>query len=681
MNTKIHSQFRPSRFIAVCLIGLPLAAFLLSGPMLHASWPTNAAVEMTFSEGTGTSTTNSGYLGGLATLDPGTTINGFPGFSNLVPVGAYAPAGNAYALNMGLIDTVGGGRALDLTTVNGPSGTLGAFSQLTICGWLNANDLNIGSGGNRIASALETPGGLGFDLVQRYSGSLSLIINQYNDSSPNSSYNMIGIDANTAATNWTFFAVTYDSSLGSGQVKYYFGRANKLAGFDIARTYTGAVLSPPLTTGIIDYTGILTVGNFGSGEAARGATGTGSRTYRGLIDQLRIYTNAMNIDEIQQAQLEGPVTPVAATILRQPAGVTLLAGQYPTFTVDANGSGLVTYQWRTNGVAVPGATNSTFIMDPVTTNDTYKLISVYVDNALTPDPGVLSSNAVLVVIPPPPPGTPIYATADVFVEGNVNDPNLETSRSTYNAVSQGQINYGLAAAGGTSIGRRRSYLQFTLGTNEVSSAKFKIYNYWGGPSVNGQGRPASATVRILGTAVATPVTFTETTPGAIVSDFVPPAETNFVTIVTSAAGAVTNIGWYEFDITGWYNARLGQTTTLLLRSSATGGFDFPLYEDREGTAFTAGAGGTIANSGPRIEYFLAPPRFREGSISGGNVTMSGYYGPPGTNYVLLYSTDAALPLSSWTRVLTNQFDSAGKFSVTRPFNSGSSGNFYRLLLP
>lgn len=678
MNANI--RFTPRSGGALRLIGLPLAAFLLSGVLAQAAAPTNAAVEMTFSEGTGSSTTNSGYLAGMANFDSGTTTLGFPGFTNLVPTGIYAPTNNPYALNMGPIDTAGGGRAVDLSTYNGPSGTVGAFQQLTIAGWLNANDPNVGSGGNRIASALESPGGLGFDLVQRYFGSLSLIINQYNDASPNSSYNMIGIDPNVGTNNWTFFAVTYDPSLGSGQVKYYFGRADRLAGFDIARTYTGAVLSPPLTTGLIEFTGPLTVGNFGSGEGQRAATGTGSRTYRGLIDQLRIYTNALNIDEIQQAQLEGPVPAVPATILHQPSGMTLLAGQDATFTVDANGSGLVTYQWRTNGISVPGATNASFTLSAVTTNDTYKVMSVLVDNALTADPGLLSSNAVLVVIPLPPPGIPIYPNADVFVEGNANDPGA-TSWSTYNAVSQGQVNFGLAAANSTSTGRRRSYLEFTLGTNEVSSASLKLYNYWGGPAVNFTGRPASAQVRIRGTAVGTPVTFTEPPAGTIASDFIPPDETNFVTITTTAPAAVTNVGWYAFDITSWYNTHLGQTTTLLLRGSATSGFDFPLYEDREGTAFKAGAGGTIANSGPRIEYFLAPPQFRQSTVSGGNLTMSGSYGPPGTNYVLLSSTDATLPLTNWTRVLTNQFNAAGNFSVTQPLAPAPSQKFYRLLVP
>src|SRR5258708_329233 len=90
-------------FIALRLIGLPLAALLLSNSLLHGAAPTNAAVEMTFSEGSGTSTTNSGFLAGTAILSPGTTTNGFPTFTNNVPTGAYVPSGNAYSLNMGIV--------------------------------------------------------------------------------------------------------------------------------------------------------------------------------------------------------------------------------------------------------------------------------------------------------------------------------------------------------------------------------------------------------------------------------------------------------------------------------------------------------------------------------------------------------------------------------------------------
>jgi len=237
----------------------------------------------------------------------------------------------------------------------------------------------------------------------------------------------------------------------------------------------------------------------------------------------------------------------------------------------------------------------------------------------------------------------------------------------------------LAGANGLATGQRRSYIQFTLGTSLASTVKLKLWNYWGGPAVNGQGRPSQATTRILGTAVGNPIQIAEPPVGSH-SDptWIAPDNTNF-TQITSDIVVGPDIGWYEWDITEWYNARLGQTTIVVLRGSATSGFDFPLYEDREGTAFLAGAGGTLTNTGPRLEVFLAPPRFTSVSASGGNLLMSGVSGLPNGDYVLLHSMDVSLPLSGWTRVLTNQFDSAGSFSVSQALASGPSQGYYRLV--
>ena len=74
-------------------------------------------------------------------------------------------------------------------------------------------------------------------------------------------------------------------------------------------------------------------------------------------------------------------------------------------------------------------------------------------------------------------------------------------------------------------------------------------------------------------------------------------------------------------------------------------------------------------------------QFTSVSSAGGNVILSGANGTPGGNYVLLSTADLALPLSSWTRVITNQFDPSGNFSVTQPLGAGSSKAFYRLLIP
>lgn len=666
MKTSLQNQFRlhcPSVVVLSITAMLLLVTFTL-----QAGAPTNAAVEMTFSEGSGSSTANAGTLGGSANIDPGSTTNGFPGFTNNVPTGLYTPAGNTYSLNFGPLDNNGGGRKVDLTTANGPFGTLGNFiGGMTICGWVNSIDNLIGSGGNRIAFALEAPNGLGFDLMQQTAGSLGFNVNQYNTAGPVSSLGMITENTNAAPTNWVFFAVTYDPALTSGQVKFYFGRPNKLATFDIARTYSGGI------TNQIEFTGALTVGNFSSVEPQYAPSGTGSRTYRGLVDQLRVYTNILTVDEIQQAQLEtNVVPPVAATILRQPTNVVVTASPFKTatFTVDAHGSGVVTYQWRTNGISVLNATNSSFTVPADTTNLSGTLISVYVDNALTPDPGVLSSNALLKVVAP--------STADLVI--TPNDDVYYDNTGVYNSWAQSvQINWGLGAANGIATGQRRSYLEFSLGTNLASSAKLRLWNYWGGPPVNGQGRLPQATSRIYGSLTNAPITITEPPVGTHSdSSWVAPDNTNFFAI-SSDVLVGPDIGWYEFDITSWYNACRGQTTTLVLRGVATSGFDFPLYEDREGTALASGAGGTLTNTGPRIEVFLAPPKIVNVAPSGGSVVMSGFYGKPGSNYVLIGSTDLSVPSSNWTRLVTNQFDSNGNFTVTNSMSAPY--RFYRLLLP
>jgi polygalacturonase len=52
----------------------------------------------------------------------------------------------------------------------------------------------------------------------------------------------------------------------------------------------------------------------------------------------------------------------------------------------------------------------------------------------------------------------------------------------------------------------------------------------------------------------------------------------------------------------------------------------------------------------------------------------------GTHYVLT-STNIALPLTNWTRLVTNQFDGSGNFNFTNAMNPNSPQSFYLLQLP
>ena len=191
-------------------------------------------------------------------------------------------------------------------------------------------------------------------------------------------------------------------------------------------------------------------------------------------------------------------------------------------------------------------------------------------------------------------GQTLYPNDDVFVETSTSG----ITTTTYNgAIVSSQIVFGLGAANGTSTGRRRSYLEFTLGNAPVTSATLRLYNYWGANMGSGGNPAANATLRLRGTLAGTPVQITEPA-GSVVTSWVPPSEASFATIGSDLA--VAAVGWYDLDITAWYNARLGQTTTLLLRGAAISGYDFPLFEDRENTAFNNHSANTIPDSGPRI---------------------------------------------------------------------------------
>jgi hypothetical protein len=50
-------------------------------------------------------------------------------------------------------------------------------------------------------------------------------------------------------------------------------------------------------------------------------------------------------------------------------------------------------------------------------------------------------------------------------------------------------------------------------------------------------------------------------------------------------------------------------------------------------------------------------------------------------YYVLASSDAALPLDQWTRIATNQFDTAGNFSVTNAIDLSGPHTFFTLQLP
>ncbi|HEX3102164.1 MAG TPA: hypothetical protein VHQ01_10245, partial [Pyrinomonadaceae bacterium] len=68
------------------------------------------------------------------------------------------------------------------------------------------------------------------------------------------------------------------------------------------------------------------------------------------------------------------------------------------------------------------------------------------------------------------------------------------------------------------------------------------------------------------------------------------------------------------------------------------------------------------------------------AISGTNLIFTGTNGQGNEPYLLLATTNVALPLTNWTVLSTNIFDSNGNFNLTNPISPSTSQLFYLLQL-
>jgi hypothetical protein len=160
-----------------------------------------------------------------------------------------------------------------------------------------------------------------------------------------------------------------------------------------------------------------------------------SEYFKGVIDEVSLYGRALSdadILSIYNAAGNGKVlVTVAPSISKQPADQELSEGNYALFSVVANGSELLSYQWSFNGTNIAGATNSLLYLYDIQLKDTgsYAVVVTNVAGSVT------SSNAVLTVTPArqAPPGLIGWWRG----EGNVLDVVTLTSGYVTNGAGYG----------------------------------------------------------------------------------------------------------------------------------------------------------------------------------------------------------------------------------------------------
>lgn len=206
------------------------------------------------------------------------------------------------------------------------------------------------------------------------------------------------------------------------------------------------------------------------------------------------------------------VKPIKPAIVVQPASVSVAPGQVANFSVTATGTGPLSYQWYKNGVAIPGATSSTYTTPATSAGDNGAVFTVTVSNAAgsgTSNPAILtiSSAAPIAGSLVPSSTTPPYKGSVLLV------PTFSGGTATIGSTGVGSSDITASAVSGGSYP-----------TPALTSGK--TYSL----TVTGPGGAVSTTCMVT----PTPVTITPITPAN--QTFAPGA----VTFSATASGGLTN---------------------------------------------------------------------------------------------------------------------------------------------
>ncbi len=117
--------------------------------------------------------------------------------------------------------------------------------------------------------------------------------------------------------------------------------------------------------------------------------------YQGQIDELSVYSRALTAAEIAAIYDDGSVGkhPVAPGMVTAPANQTAAVGDSVTFSVVANGTSPLSYQWRLNGTPIADATASTVTkanVQAVDNGGSYDVVVQNVAGSVTSAPAVLT---------------------------------------------------------------------------------------------------------------------------------------------------------------------------------------------------------------------------------------------------------------------------------------------------
>ena len=271
------------------------------------------------------------------------------------------------------------------------------------------------------------------------------------------------------------------------------------------------------TDGTLDVskpsTGLIAQNNYPVAIGANANPPGVNYLFDGSVDEVALYNRALSADEIAAIYIVGSFgkcyTPTPPTITSQPASRTNVVGTLTTFSVTANGTGPLSYQWLFNGTNINNATNATLTLTNVQLNQTGNY-AVTVTNLYG---STVSSNAVLTVTisdcAPPASGIVAWWRG----EGNASDT-VGTSVGTLIGAAgfnTGEVGQGFSFNGsGSYVSITNSALLNSLTNRLTVELWFRVNTTNANANWAGIVAKGDATWRLQGTYGAKTVTFSAT---------------------------------------------------------------------------------------------------------------------------------------------------------------------------
>ena len=168
-----------------------------------------------------------------------------------------------------------------------------------------------------------------------------------------------------------------------------------------------------------------------------------------------VVSNATGTATSSAATLTVTPSAIAPTIATTPTNLTVNAGSLASFTVAANGTAPFSYQWRRNGVNIPGATSATWTLSTAQPTDagTYSVVVSNAAGSVTSGSATLTVNAAVApAIATPPASQTITAgspatftvtatgTAPLFYQWRFNGGNFAGATSATLTLNNCQTN-------------------------------------------------------------------------------------------------------------------------------------------------------------------------------------------------------------------------------------------------